>query len=383
MKFVRDRVLGNAAERDLTAKFDEDLFRELHSLGYLQAFIPAELGGQGAPLIDLACISRELAYGSSGTATTFYANILGFTPVLYYAPELLRRRLAKEALSKLSLWSFCMTEPNTGTDIGNSEARARRVEGGYRLSGKKCFITNAGIASHLLVFARIDEEGSGKPRITAFYVPADSKGVTRGKALKKMGQRDSNTGELFFDDVFIPEGHRIGEEGQGLKIASRSIQRSRTLIAAAGVGASRRALDIARGYLQERKLYGGKPLLSLPPVENLLSQLHTEVEAAWMLTCMAAWAWENKENARKESSMAKLYSSDIAARVSSEVLELFGGYGCSQEYEIERIFRDTKLLELFEGSTFIQQTLIGKELFRAPGEQAERKPAEKKTRKAA
>jgi acyl-CoA dehydrogenase len=360
--YVREKVLPGAAERDRDSTFASQIYSDLHKFGYFQAFVQKEFGGTGASLTDLACITRKLAYGASAVATTFIANMLGSGPTLLHGTRELRQRLSGESVERLSLWSFCMTEPDAGTDLMNTRTRAEKVKGGYVLQGKKCFITNANHAEHLSVFARIDGANEKAP-VSAFYVPASSKGVSRGKPLKKLGQRESDTGELYFDGVFVPAENLLGNEGDGLKIAFHCLQRSKTLIAAMGLGMCDRAHDLIKTHLHQRVHYG-KPLLSLPTIQCFLAQLHTESTAAWLLACQAAATWDTGDMAIKEASMAKMYAADVAARTMAELLELFGGYGFTQEFEIERLYRDVKILDIFEGATFVQQILIAKELFK-------------------
>jgi alkylation response protein AidB-like acyl-CoA dehydrogenase len=361
-KIVRSKVIEISKECDTTDRFPMELYEQLHVDGWLRAFVPDPAGGAGSDLYALAQIARELAYGSTGVFTTFTVNFLGMSPLLLYGPRPLAERLCSEFGRRLALWSYAMTEPDTGSEIAKTRTLARRVEGGYRLSGKKCLISNATFAEHMSVFARIEGSDPERPAITTFYVPGDSPGLTRGAPLKKLGQRDSNTSELYFDDVFVPSENRIGAEGQGLRIAFHCLQRSKILIAAAAVGVSDRARDLVVGHLRSRELYGG-PLLRQPTIHHQLAQLETEAEAAWLLTARAAAKWSVDDFAVKEASMAKMFAANLAVKYVSEALELFGGYGFTREYEIEKLYRDVRVLEIYEGPTFVQQALIARELF--------------------
>jgi acyl-CoA dehydrogenase len=360
--FVRTEVMPGAADADRTSEFRLDIYKRLHALGWLQAAIPKELGGSGASTTDLLWIAREISYGSSGLFTSVLGNLLGLTAVVLFAPEPLREKICKNYITNFSLFSFCMTEPDAGTDVVNISTTAVKCERGYRISGKKCFITNASYSDHLVVFAKVQSSSSPQAKISAFYIPANTNGVSRGKELKKMGQRESNTAEIYFDDVFVPEEHLLAAEGEGLTILKRCIQRSKTLIAGAAVGVAQRATSLASSYLSQRIHYGA-PLLNIPTVHSQMAQLSTELEASWMLACYAAARWDTGDMAIKEASMAKLYSSDMATRLVSESLELFGGYGFSSEFEIERLFRDVRGYEIFEGASLVQLTLIARELF--------------------
>ncbi len=361
--FIKNKVLPASVNKEQEPHFDIGLYKELHNLGWLQAFIPKELGGVGLSLPDLCWVIRTIAYGSAGVSTTLIANVLGMSPVLHFASESLKMKLVSESLSKLTLWSFGMTEPDTGTDIGDTKTRAKKVENGYILQGKKCFITNGNYSDHFVVFARVEPNPSSKPKITAFYVPGSATGLKRGQSLKKLGQMESNTTELFFDDIFVPSEHRIGEEGEGLKVASHCLLRSKTLFAASAAGICDRALEITTFHLSQRTLYK-KPLITIPTIQNVLVNCHTQAQAAWLMTCLAAEKWESGQSALREVSMAKMFAADCAVNTVSETLELFGGYGYTKEYEIEKLYRDAKILEMIEGSTLIQQILASKSIFK-------------------
>ncbi len=363
--FVRDEILPFVNDKNRPKEFPKQILESLHQQGWVQAYIPTSLGGSGISTSDLIHVMREIAYGSSGIGTSIVANILGALPVLNYGNKNLAQKLAQESIQRFSLWSLCMTEPETGSDVGHLVTRASRVPGGYRIQGKKCFITNANHADHYTVFASVVDSSGADARtsqVTAFYIPAHEKGVRRGAVLEKLGQMESDTGEIFFDDVFVPEENRVGAEGEGLAIAFHSLQRSRVLISAMGVGICERAAHLLENDLNYRMRYG-KPLLKQPVIYSLLAELYTQCEAAWLLTCQAAAVWDTGEKSLRESSMAKLFSADATVNFVNEVLELFGGYGYTTEFEISRLYRDAKLLEIYEGPSFVQQVLVAKELF--------------------
>lgn len=359
-QFVREKVLPGVLERDEKQNFPLEIYRDLHQLGWLHSFIPTSLGGLGASAVDLAFIVREIAYGSPGVASSYVANCLGLGAILMNGRPELREKVSKDVLGNFSLCSFGMTEGDVGTDIAHIKTRAKRVKGGYLLQGSKSFITNASYSRHLTVFAQC--EGSNGKGFTAFYVPGDAKGLSRGKPLRKLGQSESDTTELYLDDVFVPEEHRLGEEGKGFRVAFHSLERSKTLLAANAQGLCDRAFDLAEGYAEERIRYG-KPLLTLSTIQSALALLHTEAQAAWLLTLHAAATWDNGTVAMKEASMAKLYGADIAVKVANEALELMGGTGYTKECEIQRLYRDAKMLEIVEGGSLVQQVVIAKEIY--------------------
>lgn len=362
-RFVREKILPSVREWDEKEVCPESVFQDLHRLGVFHAFSPQECGGLGSSVKDLALIARALAYGSPGVFSSAIASLLAISPIALYGSPALKRLIAENYVNRFTFWSYCMTEPDSGSEISKLRTIAKKTKGGYLIQGRKCFITNANLAKHLVVFASM--EGSwegGKSNLSAFYIPADTSGVSTGKPLRKLGQRDSNTSEVFFDNVFVPEEHRIGNEGQGLQIAFRCLQRSKTLIAAAAVGSCDRIFDLVSHHLEQRVLYG-KPLIEIPSIHSLLAKLYTHTEAAWLLTQSAARCWDSGDFAIKEASMAKMFSSDHTVRFANEALELFGGYGYTREYEIEKIYRDVKVYEIYEGPTLVQQALIAREIF--------------------
>lgn len=361
-RFVREEILPGVRERDLSEEFPLGLFEKLHALGYLNPFVPAELGGMGAGTGTMNSIAREIAYASPGMTCAMAGNMLSLVPVLLNGSEALRRRVARAVLEKLELGAFCFTEPEAGSDILRIKTQARRAPGGYLLKGSKCFITNASYAGHYVVMAKLAGVENPKAAMTAFYVPAGARGLSTGKPLSKLGQRESNTAEVYFDDVFVPEADRIGGEGRGLDVAVQSLERSRTFFAASAIGLCDRARDLVREFLAGREHYG-KPLLEQPQIRGTLAQLEAEARAAWLLTCDSGEAWDAGDYRLQHSSMAKMIAGQIAVKYAGAALELFGGWGFTREFEIERLYRDAKLYEIIEGPTFVQQTIIAKELF--------------------
>ena len=375
-RFVSEQVIATSRVCDKSGDFPLETYQALHKMGWIQAFIPEKFGGLGARTTDMAFIYREIAYGSGGVFSSCVVNLLALSPIILYASPKLAEKLCLEFQNEFSLFSYAMTEPNTGSNISKLQTRAKRVKGGYILNGAKCFITNAGYSKHLVTFARIEGSDPDKPSITGFYLPANSPGVTRGAHLDKMGQKDSNTGELYFENVFVPEENRIGEEGQGLRIAFHCLQRSKAMIAAAGVGTCSRASDLVIEYLHQRELYS-EPLIELPGIQHQLARMHVELRASWLLTCDAASSWDSGQFSVLESSVAKLFSARTTVNFISQALELFGGYGYSKEFEIEKLYRDAKIFEIYEGPTLVQEQLVFRELF-LRGKEKSSRSSEKK-----
>jgi acyl-CoA dehydrogenase len=365
-RFVREKILEGARERDENEHFPLELLQQLHQLGYFSMIVPKGLGGDEFSLPNMITAAREIAYGSPGITVTMAGNMLAMGAILRFGKPALRDKIAQQVLSRLSLGSFCFTEAHSGSDIMSIKTTGKNVDGGYRISGQKCFITNANYADHFVVMAKLEGARNPKECMAAFYLPRNSEGLSFGKPLKKLGHRDSNTTEVYLDNVFVPSEHLLGTEGGGLQVAVFSLERSRTFLSSSALGVCDRARDLVVEFLGNREHYG-KPLLSQPAIRNLLSQLETELQAAWLLTCAAAAQWEAGNYELCASSMAKMYSAQVVGRFTSSAMELFGGWGFSKEFEIERLFRDAKLYEVFEGPTFVQQTIIAKELFPMAG----------------
>jgi alkylation response protein AidB-like acyl-CoA dehydrogenase len=309
----------------------------------------------------LIWITRELAYGSPGVAATFIGNLLGYSTVVLYAKEPLRREVCERNQEKFGLWSFGMTEALCGSDLLKTATRAKRVPGGFLINGEKNFITNSLVSDEMGVFANVQAPNGTLEGLTCFYVSASSPGVSRGEVMDKMGWRDSITGTLHFKDVFVPAAHILGEVGEGLKILTHCLNRSKTLLAASGVGLSFRAIDILTERLHSTERHD-KTLLEQPTLRHELARMHTEVEAAWMLTCLAASTWDSGNFAVKEASMAKLFSGHAAVKITGQALELFGARGFFNTYEISRLWRDTKAIEIVEGPSQVQELLIAKQV---------------------
>jgi alkylation response protein AidB-like acyl-CoA dehydrogenase len=360
--FVNEKILPGSKERDESESFPVEIFRELHTLGWTRCFIPEAQGGLGANTADLTQIFRKVAYASPGIATSMAGNMLAFVPILLRGSDELRDNVIHDYQNNFSLSSFCFTEPDHGSDVMRIETNATPAEGGYLITGKKCFVTNANYAKRYLVVAKIKGMENPKRGMGLFLIEGRPDGFSVGSAYSKLGLRDSNTGEVFFDQVFVPTSHLIGKEGEGFEIACKSIQRSRIMLAASAVGLCDRAGDLARDYLKQRVLYG-KPLLTQQAITNLLGQLYAEKEALWLLIQSAAEAWDAEDFSFKLSSMAKLMSGQLAMRFASACLELFGGWGCTKEYEIERVYRDAKFYDIMEGPSFVQLAILAKELF--------------------
>jgi len=351
-------------ECEQRSSFPNDFFKQLHLSGWLTAFLPNELGEPGLNTRTLAYMMREMGKCAPGVSTSYAGNLLAWVPLLKgLEPRELERRIAAYR-SNYFLSSFCFTEPNTGSDVFRAKTTAKKTNDGYLISGQKCFVTNGNFAQQFVVVAKVPDEDPREKKLALFLVDGDSKGLLRGKPYQKMGHRESNTTDIFFESVFVPEKLRLRTEGQSeIMLALQSIQRSRTLLASAAVGLSERVLDLAEEYLANRKLYG-KSLLTQPNLRSQLVQCKTDVRAAWLLVLSASESWDQGLTDFSPSSMAKLFAGQTAVKSASAALEMFGGWGCTEDYPIERFYRDAKFYEILEGPSFVQHAIIGKELIK-------------------
>ncbi len=361
-KFARTEMVPHAAECDRAARFPEEIYRKAHALGLMNLNVPAEWGGSGLSLFEQCLIVEELAYACGGMTTSIIANCLALEPILLGAsPEQLKRYLPSFC-AEYHLASFCLTEPGGGSDAGAIRTRARKDGDEYVLDGEKCFITNAPHASLYTVFATLDPQQRHRG-ISAFVVPRSAKGLTPGKDEEKMGHRASSTSTVRFEGVRVPAADRLGEEGEGFSLAMRTLDMTRTPIGALATGIAQAALDHAARYALKRETFG-KPIAEHQAIQIKLANMAQAVHAARLLTWYAAWTIDGGQKGTLESSIAKCFASDAALHVADEAIQTFGGYGYMKEYPVEKLLRDAKLTQIYEGANEIQRTVIARELLR-------------------
>lgn len=361
-KYAREVVRPKAAHYDETAEFPKDLISQAFELGLLNMAIPAELGGVGLSHLEQAIVAEELAWGCAGVATSIIANDLALLPLLIGANEEQKQRLVKPFTEKLKFTSFCLTEPGAGSDVAGMSTTARREGDEYVLNGAKCFITNGGYADQYTVFATVDKAKRHKG-ITCFVVEGRPKGLTVGKHENKMGQRASNTVALTFEDVRVPVKNRIGEEGDGFRIAMETLDNSRPLTAMFAIGTARAAMEHAIAYANQRQQFG-KPIREFQAIQFLIADMGKDIHAARLLTYQSAWMLDAGERNTLVSSYAKSFAADMAMRVTTDAVQVFGGYGYIKEYPVEKLMRDAKLIQIYEGTSQVQRLVIARELFR-------------------
>lgn len=359
-EFAEKEMRPNASKYDEEESFPWEIMQKAFEAGFLSSSIPEEYGGGGLGTLDTVIVCEELAWGCAGMYTSIMANSLALTPIILFGTDEQKRKFLTPFTKEMKFAAFALTEREAGSDAGALKTTAKKVEGGYIINGSKCFITNGGVASLVTVFANIDIT-RGPRGITAFIVPADSPGFKVGKLEKKMGHRASNTAELYFDDVFVPEENLLYKEGGGFMVAMKTLDKARPSVGAGGVGVARAAYEMALEYAKVRKQFG-QPIASFQHISFKLAEMATEIQAARHLIYHAAWLLDRGEKATKEAAMAKAYATDVAMKVTVEALQIFGGYGYMKDYPMEKFMRDAKLLQIYEGTNEIQKYVISREI---------------------
>lgn len=358
-KFSANEIRPRAAEWDRDGVFPLELFRKAFDLGLMTGFIPEIHGGQGLTMLDTCILEEEISWGCCGVATSMNTNALALGPILLAGTVEQKRLFVEPFATEFRFASFCLTEPGAGSDAGGIATTARREGDGYVLDGRKCFITNGAHASQYTVFASTDRS-RGHRGLSAFVVPRETPGVSSGKKEDKMGQRASETCDVLFEEVRVPEANRLGAEGEGFKIAMRTIDYARAAVAAMAVGVARAAYEHAVEYGRQRIQFG-QPIAMNQAIYFLLADMATDIEAARLLTWKAAWLADQGKRNTKEASFAKAFAADLAMRAATDAVQIFGGYGYMKDYPVEKLMRDAKLLQIFEGTSQIQRMVIAKE----------------------
>jgi len=361
--FAQKEVLPKAAEMDETGRFPEELVRKMAELGLMGIAVPEEYGGAGMDNICYVIAMEEISRACASTAVILSVNnSLACDPILTFGNEEQKRKALAPLASGRHLGCFGLTEPGAGSDAGAQKTTAVREGNHYLLNGTKNFITNAPQADTCILFAMTDKARKHKG-ITTFILDMKSRGVTVGKAEKKMGINASATASIILEDVKVPAEDRLGNEGDGFKIAMHTLDGGRIGIAAQAVGIARASLEDALAYAKERKQFG-QPIANFQAIQWMLADMATEIEAARLLTYRAAWRKDRNARHSKESSMAKLYASEAAMRASVKGIQIHGGYGYIKEYPAERHFRDAKITEIYEGTSEIQRLVISQALLK-------------------
>ncbi|MGI8674060.1 MAG: acyl-CoA dehydrogenase family protein [Thermoleophilaceae bacterium] len=364
--FAAKEIRPVAWEYDRDSTFPHDVIKKAWDVGLMNAHIPEEYGGGGLGTLDGVIIEEEIAWGCSGISTSLACNGLACAPVALGGSEEIKRRYLGMLTEELKLASFCLTEPEAGSDVSGMRTTAVRKGDKYVLNGTKVFITNGSHADWYTVYAKTDKD-AGHRGISAFVVPREA-GVVVDKKEDKLGQRASDTAMVSFNDVEIPADHLLGEENKGFKLAMMTLDRTRPGVAAAATGISRAAFEFARDYSKERVQFG-VPIAMHQAIQFMIADMATKIEASRLLTWQSASLLDQGKSNTLASSHAKRFAADSAMEVTTDAVQVYGGYGFIKEYPVEKLMRDAKIMQLYEGTSQIQRLVIARETYmprRAP-----------------
>jgi len=356
--FAAKEMRPVAWEYDKDGTWPEEILKKAWELGIMNSHIPEEYGGPGASYFDGCLIEEELGWGCSGIGTSIACNGLATAPLMLGGSDELKREYLGRLTEEPRLASFCLTEPDAGSDVSGMKTNAVRKGDKWVINGSKCFITNGGYADWYTVYAKTDKE-AGHRGISAFVVPREA-GVIVDKKEDKMGQRASNTATITFNDVEIPAENLIGEENKGFKLAMMTLDRTRPGVAAMAVGIARAAFEFATEYSKERVQFG-VPIAMHQAIQFMIADMATEVEAARLLTWQGAVELDQGKRNTLSSSHAKRFAADTAMKVTTDAVQVYGGYGFIKEYPVEKLMRDAKIMQLYEGTSQIQRLVIARE----------------------
>jgi acyl-CoA dehydrogenase len=358
--FTRKEITPVAGQLDEEGKFPEAICKKAWETGLMNCEVPTAHGGLGLSCLDHCLLLEEISFGCVGINTTLAGNMLGAMPLVLAGSEEQKQEYFGRLLQKPIFAAYCCSEPDAGSDVAGMKSRFRKVGDDYVLTGQKRWITNGGVASFYTVFARL--EGTERHKgITCFVVDRDTPGVSVGKKENKMGQRASNTTDVIFEDVKLTRKNVVGTEGDGFKVAMRTFDRTRPWIAAGAAGVIRRSLEESRAYALERKTFG-VPIAQHQAVQFMLAEMAIAYEATRLLCHKAAASIDSGKPDSIVSSYAKAYGADAAMRVSTDAVQIFGGYGYTKEYPVEKLMRDAKLLQIYEGTSQIQRMVIARHI---------------------
>jgi acyl-CoA dehydrogenase len=356
--FATKEIRPVAWEYDRDSTFPEEIIKKAWEVGLMNTHIPEEYGGPGLNYLEGCLIEEELSWGCSGIQTSLGCNGLASAPIALAASE----ELKKEYLGRLTeaplLASFCLTEPDAGSDVSGMKTTAVKKGDKYVINGSKCFITNGEFANWYTVYAKTDKE-AGHRGISCFLVPRDA-GVIVDHHEDKMGQRASNTATVTFNDVEIPTDHLVGEENKGFKIAMMTLDRTRPGVAAMATGIARAAFEFATAYSKERVQFG-VPIAMHQAIQFMIADMATEIEASRLLTWKSAVLLDQGQRNTLVSSHAKRFAADAAMKIATDAVQIYGGYGFIKEYPVEKLMRDAKIMQLYEGTSQIQRLVIARE----------------------
>jgi acyl-CoA dehydrogenase len=358
--FARDVIRPQAQHHDESGEWPDAIMKKGWELGLMNAHIPESCGGLGLGTFDGCLIDEELGWGCTGIATAMTANTLAQVPVMVAGSEAQKKKWLSPFVDAPLLCSYAVTEPNAGSDVAAISTVAKKVGDKYVMNGQKMWITGAGHAAWFFVLAKTDPNG-GHKGMSGFVVDAKSKGITIGKKENNMGQRASDTRGITFEDVEVPAENLLGAEGDGFRIAMKAFDHTRPLVAAAAVGLGRAAMEHALSYANERKAFG-KPIYANQGISFLIADMAAEVEASRLLVHKCAYEIDQGRRNTLFAAMAKRFAADTAMKAATDAVQVFGGNGFNKEYPVEKLMRDAKIMQIYEGTSQIQRVIIAREL---------------------
>jgi butyryl-CoA dehydrogenase len=362
-EFAEKEIKPVAAKLDEEAEFPAEIVKKLGELGFMGVMVPEEYGGAGMDSVSYAIAVEEISRADASTGVTMSVNnSLVCQPILDFGSEHLKKTYLTRLASGEALGAYSLTEPEAGSDAGNIQATAVLDGDNYIVNGTKIFVTNGGAADVVLLFASTDKE-AGTRGLSAFVIEKGFGGFSVGKKEDKMGIRASVTNELIFEDCKVPKENLLGQEGAGFKIAMKALDGGRIGIAAQAVGIAQACLDESVRYSKERKQFG-KPISSFQAIQWMLANMATRIEASRLLTYRAAFTKDSGARFSKDAAMAKLFASETAVDAAVDAVQIHGGYGYMKEYTVERLFRDSKITEIYEGTSEIQRLVIAAQLLK-------------------
>jgi len=360
-EFAKNEVRPLAAKLDEEEKFPLAVCRKGWELGLMNVHVPKEYGGLGLGVLEECLIAEEIGWGCTGVGATMTCNTLAIAPVIVAGNDDQKKRFLAPLVEECSFCAYAVTEPGAGSDVQAIKTTAKKVGADYVLNGQKMWITNAAQAKWFFVIAYTDQTKSYKG-ISGFLVPADLPGVKVGKHEHKLGQRCSDTRGVAFEEVKVPASNMLGKEGDGWKAAMAAFDHSRPVVSAMAVGLARAAMEHAAQYAKERRTFGA-PLAAHEGISFMIADMARDIEAARLLTWLAAWTIDQGKRNTLQAAYAKCAAADTAMRVATDAVQVFGGYGFSREYPVEKLMRDAKIFQIYEGTSQIQRLIIAKEIF--------------------
>lgn len=360
MKFAKNELIPKAQKYDEEGTFPMEEFKKAWELGLVNTCIPAEYGGAGFSAVDAMIIGESLAYGCMGMNTSFMANDLALLPIAIAGNDEQKKKFLQPFTEEFKIASFCLTEPNNGSDAGGIKTTIKEDGDHWVINGQKMWITNGGYADQYVVYGTLDPELKHKG-ISCVVVPKGTEGIQIGAKEDKMGHRSSDTRSITFDNVKVPKENMLGNPGDGWKIAMATLDHSRPLVAVSAVGGAQRALDCSIEYSKQRNQFG-VPIAKHQAIQFMIAEMAMKVEAARLLTYKAAWMCDNGERNTEIASYAKAFASDSCMQITTDAVQIYGGYGYSKEYPVEKLMRDAKLIQIYEGTSQIQRLVIAREV---------------------